>query len=230
MPAAVHYAALPHAARAYNVGLPDQRTSCFMPMPTPSKPSCAGAALFLREFLANPRDVGSIWPSSRRLAWRMARAVPLEPGHRVVELGAGTGAVTEALLQRGLPPARLVVVERSAELVAHLRRRFPGVRVIHGDAADLVELLGGPDSVDSVVSSLPLRSLPPRQVAAIVRAASAVLAPGGRLIQFSYRLARPGSLSRRFLAVASGLVWSNLPPARVAVFVNRGAGPLAVGA
>jgi len=183
----------------------------------------AGAALFIREFIADPRRVGSIWPSSRQLAQRMARAVPLEPGHRVVELGAGTGAVTAALLQRGLAPERLVVVERSAELVAHLRHRFPGVTVLHGDAARLVHLLGGAGTVDSVVSSLPLRSLPPRQVAAIVRAAATVLAPGGRLVQFSYHLGRPVSLSRRFAAIGSGLVWSNLPPARVAVFENRSA-------
>ncbi len=182
--------------------------------------SRAPAAVFLRELVTNPRAMGAVWPSSRQLAKRIAAAVPCNGTGKVVELGGGTGAITEALLARGIAPDRLVVVERAPGLVAVLRERFPRVCVIEGDAVHLTDLLRDEGSVAVVVSGLPLRSLPPRVVARIVRAASEVLDPGGLFIQFTYHLSPQRSLSQRFAAVSSRLVLGNLPPARVWAFVN----------
>jgi SAM-dependent methyltransferase len=124
--------------------------------------SCA-PWLFAREMLTEPAVVGAIWPSSRWLARSVASRVPCYGDGLVVELGGGTGAVTNALLQRGIVPGRLMVIECSAVFVRHLRARFPGVTILHGDAAKLGELLPHGRHIDAIVSGLPLRSLPARK-------------------------------------------------------------------
>mgnify|MGYP000943509563 FL=1 len=120
-------------------------------------PGAASLALFTREIWANPRAMGAACPSTPSLASGMASWVPLDQEGWVVELGGGTGAVTTALLKHGVPPWKLVVVERSPTLASHLRQRFPQLRVIQGDAAQLTQLLGHDRThgISSIVSSLP---------------------------------------------------------------------------
>lgn len=152
----------------------------------------------------------------------MARLLePVEDG-LVVELGAGTGVVTEALLARGVPLDRFVAVERSTALAELLRVRFPELRVICGDAANLRRLLrghrpkGGRGPVQ-IVSSLPLRSIPAPKVREILGEIAALLEHGGRWIQYTYALSPrqpPDGFARR----ESVVVWKNVPPARVDVF------------
>ncbi|CAK0771922.1 phosphatidylethanolamine/phosphatidyl-N-methylethanolamine N-methyltransferase [Gammaproteobacteria bacterium] len=178
-------------------------------------------AIFLRELVANPREVGAVWPSSRQLAKRIAAAVPCDGQGKVIELGGGTGAVTEALLTRGIPPERLVVIERAPTLAALLRVRFPGVQVVEGDAMHLTDLLRDEKGISVIVSGLPLRSLPPRVVATIIREVSEVLEPGGLFVQFTYLMRPQRSISQRFAAISSRLVLGNIPPARVWAFVNQ---------
>jgi len=179
------------------------------------------AAAFLRELVAHPREMGAVWPSSRQLARRIAQSVPCDRRGKIVELGGGTGTITEALLARGIPPDRLIVIERAPALVAILRARFPRVQVVEGDAMYLTDLLRDAGGIAAVVSGLPLRSLPPRVVATIIREVSEVLDPGGLFVQFTYHMRPQRSLSQRFAAISSRLVLGNLPPARVWAFVNR---------
>src|SRR6478672_11312051 len=125
----------------------------------------AGKALFLKRWLRRPFAMGAVVPSGRLLAEAMAcRTVSEIQGHdgHVIELGAGTGQVTKALLAAGIPGDRLALVERDPELAAFLRRHFRGPKIIEGDAARLPRLLAahGVDRVAAVVSSLPLLSLP----------------------------------------------------------------------
>ena len=175
------------------------------------------AALFAREWAGGPAAIGAICPSSRRLAAQIARQVP--PGDGVVvELGGGTGAVTQALLENGVTPQRLIVVERSAAFVAHLRRRFPAVAVVRGDAARLSALLPRDLRVDAIVSCLPLRSLPRHVTAAIVAQWRHVLDERGVVIQFTYDVRPRGAVSLLdpdFAICSSKIVWTNVPPARV---------------
>jgi phosphatidylethanolamine/phosphatidyl-N-methylethanolamine N-methyltransferase len=181
-------------------------------------------AVFGSELLANAGSIGAALPSSPMLARRIAAQLPRHPAGYVVELGAGTGAVTEALLEHGLPADRLLPVEISENMVRHLRQRFPGLHVLGGDAAKLGALLArhAPAAcghVSHVVSSLPLRSLPLPLVARIIREVRRLLAPDGTFIQYTYNLAcdryRPlDGFQRR----ATSIVWMNLPPARVDVF------------
>ncbi|MDS4041550.1 MAG: methyltransferase domain-containing protein [Candidatus Competibacter sp.] len=184
-------------------------------------PGASSLALFTREIWANPRAMGAAFPSTPALACHMASQVPLDRDGWVVELGGGTGAVTTALLERGVPPWKLVVVERSPTLANHLRQRFPQLRIVQGDAAQLAHLLGHDRSrgVGSIVSSLPLRSLHPATTRAIAHQFETLLPSGGLLIQFTYdpRGTRTRLLPR-FRRLSSRLVWGNLPPARVDVF------------
>jgi phospholipid N-methyltransferase len=179
--------------------------------------------LFAREWATAPRSVGAICPSSRRLAARLAREVPAGDG-AVVELGGGTGAVTHALLENGVSPGRLIVVERSAAFVRHLRARFSDVPVMHADAARLSHGLPLDLRVDAIVSCLPLRSLPRGEVEAIVGQWRQVLRPGGVVIQFSYDI-RPSrgavDIGGDFAMLSSRIVWANLPPARIVTMQRR---------
>ena len=130
----------------------------------------APQSLFLRELVTQPGAVGAICASSPQLAARMAAWVdPAAPG-LVVELGGGTGVITAALLARGVAPQRLVVIEQSPALARHLAQRFPQVRVVQADAAELALLRTAPDwpraddgmplAVQCIVSGLPLLSIP----------------------------------------------------------------------
>ncbi|WP_417277435.1 class I SAM-dependent methyltransferase [Castellaniella sp.] len=179
----------------------------------------SSSALFVHEFLRKPTIVGAVCPSSTGLARRMACPVPVQSDGLVVELGAGTGSVTQALLDRGVSPMRLRVVERSAALAQHLRRRFPVLPIWQADAADLINLLPEGATVDAVVSSLPLRSLTPQLVSAILDQWRSVLRPGGLLVQFTYALrGESAELQNGFAACDSSIVWKNMPPAKVMVF------------
>ncbi|HHL4091298.1 TPA: class I SAM-dependent methyltransferase, partial [Burkholderia sola] len=112
----------------------------------------------------------------------------------------------------------LVVVERSPAFVRHLRRRFPGISIVSGDARQLERLLPPGATVDAIVSCLPLRTLPRDDVAAIVGQCHRVLSADGVMIQFTYDLRPPGRHplgDSAFVACDSRIVWANLPPARI---------------
>src|SRR5882724_5939592 len=117
--------------------------------------------LFLRRWLKDPLMIGAIAPSSRELAAAMARLVPVDSQDPVIELGGGTGVITQALLDAGIAPARLFVVERDGALHDLLVKRFPEVRILLGSAADLTDLLRplGVAKACAVVSGLPLLAM-----------------------------------------------------------------------
>jgi phosphatidylethanolamine/phosphatidyl-N-methylethanolamine N-methyltransferase len=185
-------------------------------------------AVFLKRWLRRPLGMGSVTPSSRSLGRAMALAAleALPPDHAVVEIGAGTGSITRALLEAGIAEQRLVSIELDPELHAHLVRAFPTLRLLNGDAARLPELLAanGVGRVGAVVSGLPLLAMPAPVVAAIVSGAAAVLAPDGVLVQFTYgpKSPIPADLLRRlgFTGTRGRRIWSNLPPAVVWRFVR----------
>lgn len=174
-------------------------------------------AAFMEQWACGPRVVGAVCPSGARLARHMAALVPPGDG-LVVELGAGTGAVTRAL-RAGLPPQRLLVLERLPAFCRLLRDRFPDLTVIQGDAARLCDYLPHGHPVTAVVSSLPLLSLPAPTREAIVAQMRAATAGGGRIIQFTYSLWGASPLVRAGCCCEKrSLVLRNLPPARVECF------------
>jgi phosphatidylethanolamine/phosphatidyl-N-methylethanolamine N-methyltransferase len=176
--------------------------------------------LLFKLWLKNPRKIGAVAASSPELAAAMARQVPRGPGY-VVELGGGTGPVTKALLEAGTSPDKLVVVERDPTLHRLLQERYPGVRVVLGDAAKLQKLLKqeGIDHVKAIVSSLPLISMKRSIQDRITAQIFSVLEPGTPLIQFTYSLFSP--IPRRRFGVHGEVedrVLQNLPPAHVWVY------------
>jgi phosphatidylethanolamine/phosphatidyl-N-methylethanolamine N-methyltransferase len=139
----------------------------------------------------------------------------------VVELGPGTGAITNALIARGIDQKRLVLVEYNPGFCALLRDRYPQAQVIQGDAYrlrdSLREVLGSPAS--AVVSGLPLVTKPMQTRLRLIRDAFLALAPGAPFVQFTYSVAPPIPRSLPGVSTeASERVWINLPPARVWVY------------
>ena len=153
----------------------------------------------------------------------MASPAAWEASH-ILEVGAGTGSVTDALLSRGLPPGRLVVIERDPALVSYLRERFPHVRIRCGDAKHAAAILRdeGISQVHTLISSLPIRNLNHRDRVAVVRGMMTALAPDGQLIQFTYAANCPIPTARLGLrAECLGRIWMNLPPAAVWRFTRQ---------
>ncbi len=141
----------------------------------------------------------------------------------VLEVGAGTGAITQALLERGVSPERLFIIERDAGLTALLRNKFPGVRVRCGDAIHARRILwdNAIPQVRTVVSSLPLRNLSPAERIKNIDAMLTPLAYDGQLIQYTYAGDCPIPTGHFGLqAECLGRVWQNLPPASVWRFLR----------
>ena len=163
--------------------------------------------------------MGAVVPSSQGLARAMAHWLPDDPTEIVVELGPGSGPVTEALLKRGLPPDRLLAIEKSPPLAAMLRARFPAIRVVEGDAGELDKILfeqTGARQAGAVISSLPLRSFPRELEDLVTQKIHAVLKPGGCWVQFTYHTYKRWiNGSKPFDFHSTKYIFWNLPPARV---------------
>lgn len=180
---------------------------------------------FIKTWLEKPMDIGAVSPSSKMLARTMARYVDPDSDGPVIELGPGTGPVTEALVERGIDPARLVLVEFDPVFCKLLRARYPKATVVQGDAYRLKPTLEHvmQEPAAAVVSSLPLLTKPIRTRLRLVHEALALMQPGAPFIQFTYSMtASPipkGTL--RLQAEASDRIWMNLPPARVWAYRRR---------
>ena len=179
----------------------------------------ADLSLFLGQLLRRPHEVVALAPSSEGLARAMAAQVPNGQGP-VMELGAGTGKITRALLESGVAPQDLHAIELQNEFVLHLRSNLPDVHVHHGKAQEIARF--APCPAKAVVSGLPLLSMPNTVQEEILTGVRQVLQPGGSFIQFTYGPTPPVA---ECLRQAFGLswtkgkrIWNNLPPARVYAF------------
>ena len=176
---------------------------------------------FLRSWIEKPLHMGAVMPSGRLLARTMAQYVDVKSEGPVVELGPGTGAITNALIERGVDQKRLVLVEYNPGFCALLRDRYPKATVVQGDAYalrdTLWEVLKTPAC--AVVSGLPLVTKPMLTRLKLMRDAFAALAPGAPFVQFTYSVAPPIPKSLPGVSTeASERIWMNLPPARVWVY------------
>lgn len=176
---------------------------------------------FIASWLQHPLKVGAVSPSGRALARAVAAEVdPSIPGP-IVELGPGTGPVTEALVERGIAPERLVLVEYDPEFCALLRRRYPGATVVQGDAYALGDTLANivKEPLAAIASCLPLMTRPLSVRVRLLNAAIRMLRPGAPFVQFTYAMNAPiPSRRRRYRITSSPRIWKNLPPARVWVY------------
>ncbi len=176
---------------------------------------------FLRSWIEKPLHMGAVMPSSKLLARTMAQYVGVESKGPVIELGPGTGAITNALIEHGVDQKRLVLVEYNPGFCALLRDRYPQAKVVQGDAyalrASLDKVLDAPAS--AVISGLPLVTKPMLTRLKLIRDAFLALAPGAPFVQFTYSVAPPIPKSLPGVSTeASERIWMNLPPARVWVY------------
>jgi phosphatidylethanolamine/phosphatidyl-N-methylethanolamine N-methyltransferase len=173
---------------------------------------------FFREWIKHPLQMASVLPSGRPLARMMVSAMPAD-ARCVIELGGGTGVITEALIRHGVSPAQLLVLEMNATMHAILRRRFPQAQVLCADARHVNEL-----AQRTGVLAPEGANMPPALQHDIVSAAFAVLRPGGVFVQYTYGWRSPldkqvqQQLGLRCTRV--GMVWRNLPPAQVYTYVR----------
>jgi phosphatidylethanolamine/phosphatidyl-N-methylethanolamine N-methyltransferase len=195
----------------------------------PGKSSAPDAWIFFRQWLKNPLGIAAFSPSGKQLAKCMIAELPTAAS-RVVELGGGTGVFTRALIEHGIAPQNLLVLELNDQFHAHLCRQFPDAHVVLGNALELEALArgngfldGGP--ADAAISGLGLLSMSRDTQRGILEAAFSVLKPAGRLIQFTYGPASP--VPRELLAEMGlqvrrgGFAWRNVPPASVYVYTRN---------
>lgn len=179
---------------------------------------------FLAAWIRSPLKIGALVPSSRKLAHAMAAEVDTGKPGSIIELGGGTGAVTQGLLSAGIPPERLIIIERDRKLHAVLTSHFPDLNILCADVAELDKVLigAGVTRVNAIVSSLPLLSMPKPVRQAIVHQMAAAIGHDTVLIQFTYGPRSP--ISRQHLrhyhlqGRRKKLVVANVPPAHVWVY------------
>lgn len=176
---------------------------------------------FLRQWFDNPLKTGAVAPSGPALARKMASYIDHSLPGNVLELGPGTGVVTQAVVERGVDPSRILAVEYCGNFVDMLNDRFSGAKVVQGDAYDFEAIrqdhIHAP--LAAVVSSLPLFTKPKEMRLRLINMCLEALAPGAPFIQFSYALVPPVTEKEgNFQIECSNWVLANLPPARVWVY------------
>ncbi|GES46489.1 SAM-dependent methyltransferase [Rhizobium dioscoreae] len=175
--------------------------------------------VFFRAWVARPFQIAAILPSGRALAEIITREITPQTGH-VIELGPGTGVFTSKMLEHGVRPEDMTLVEYSQEFAERLKRRYPTARVLSMDAARLKHLEFPSDkSVGAVVSGIPLLTMPARKVVDILEGAFYHMRSGSAFYQFTYTSKCP--VPQRILdklnlrATLVGRTLLNLPPAAV---------------
>lgn len=174
--------------------------------------------LFLKRLLRNPKALGAVAPSSKGLARMIARHVTIDESTYVVEVGAGTGRFTRFLLEAGVCATNLIVIELDSELCFYLKKNFPDLTIIQGDATKLHTLLPANviKNVDTIISGIPLMNLNKDEQLNLFQAFKHTLSPSGQILQFTY--APISTLSHKKLGLTAtriGHVLRNMPPATV---------------
>jgi phosphatidylethanolamine/phosphatidyl-N-methylethanolamine N-methyltransferase len=176
---------------------------------------------FIRSWIEKPLTTGAVTPSGKALARTMASYIDPDVPGPIIELGPGTGPVTEALVAQGIDPSRLVLVEFDPTFCRLLRKRYPAATVVHGDAYGLKRLLSGllQQPAAAVVSGLPLFTKPLPMRLRLLFEAFGLMSPGAPFVQFTYHAVAPiPKRLDRVRAEASERIWMNIPPARVWVY------------
>jgi phosphatidylethanolamine/phosphatidyl-N-methylethanolamine N-methyltransferase len=186
---------------------------------TPGSPQLRDNIEFLRGFVRNPAQVGSVVPSSRWLEQRLVRQARIREARTVVELGPGTGGTTAALLQAMSPNARLLAIELDPEFHQHLRATIADARLVLelGSAERLDEVLRGHHlpAPDAIVSGIPFSTMPPPVSDRVAAAVAQVLRPGGRFVAYQVRAHVAGYVTPYLGEPEKHWEMLNVPPVRV---------------
>ncbi len=179
---------------------------------------------FLRGFVRNPAQVGSVVPSSRLLEQRLVRNAGIAQARTVVELGPGTGGTTAAFLKAMSPKARLLAIELDPLFHRHLGQSLPDPRLMVelGSAERLAEFLEARrlPAPDAIVSGIPFSTMPPEVSDRIAATIAQVLPSGGRFVAYQVRAHVAGFASPYLGEPDKQWEWVNVPPVRVFTWVK----------
>jgi phosphatidylethanolamine/phosphatidyl-N-methylethanolamine N-methyltransferase len=186
---------------------------------------------FALEAASDFQNVASVAPSSRHLARAMLEGLPIKETRTVVELGAGTGAITQVLLETLPPQATLLAFEINPEFISYMGKRFsdPRLVLLNAPAESLGDELRqrGLTRIDAVVSSLSLRFMPDQRQRILQEVLAPFMDERSVYTQYQYlhgmrfengKILRHSSLPflrEYFGSIQSRTIWRNLPPARV---------------
>jgi phospholipid N-methyltransferase len=169
---------------------------------------------FLRAFIAHPRQVGAILPTSRWAVRDMLDMADVAGADLVVELGAGTGVSTGEVLARLKPGARLIALEIDPHLARLLEERFPDPRLqVVCDSAEHIEKYLAGEKADVTVCALPFTSLDAGLRRRLLGLLPETLAPTGTAVVIQYSPLIQGELRRLFPSVRRRISPRNVPPA-----------------
>jgi len=187
-------------------------------------PATRAVFLLWSRVARSPVQFSTLYPSSSHVGRAFADAIRQRPEQNVVELGAGTGAVTRVLLDDGVAPENLTCLELDEKMGAFLREEFPDVDVQVMPAQKLGQLWRAETRAPAgaIVSTMPARTFSNGLLAEILDSCKTVLTPGGLLVQFTYlqRSPFPPELleSAGFTYESRTHVWANLPPTTIWVY------------
>lgn len=186
--------------------------------------SAGPAILFLKRWIANPLAMGSITPSSPALGRAIAKNIAREDGEIIVEFGGGTGSITRVLVESGIPASKLFSIELDPDLAAYMRREFPDVNVLEGDARKIQKLLPPTiiGRVGAVVVGIPMILLPWEAQREIIDNIFAIMPEGRHFLAYTYSIGAPLKYEKLGLnARRVGFALANFPPASVWAFSRR---------
>lgn len=177
------------------------------------------ALVFARNFFKNPRMLGSLIPSSRFLVKQLLRNVDWDQARVIVEYGPGVGTISEEVLKRMRPDAKLLVFEINDDFVRVLRQRYtdPRLIVMHRSAADIGTVLReqGLNAADYVISGIPFSMMSEADRQAVVANTHAALRPGGSFLVYQFSSRVRSYLEELFGHVREGFEPLNILPARL---------------
>lgn len=177
--------------------------------------------LFFKKWLKHPFQMGTLAPITERLA-KLAASTITNPSGLIVEIGAGTGRLTRALLAQGVKPENLVLVELDSDFCSFLKDTLPSLpdckssvpQVIHGDAAKLGQII--PSSfigkIATVVSAIPFMYLPEDIREKIIKSCFDIMSPEGEIIHVTYNPKSPLAFMNTVSQERVGNLWLNIPP------------------
>ena len=179
---------------------------------------------FFKGWIDKPKAVGSIVPTSSVTARKMASIVNPKSGLPVLEVGPGTGVITRAILAQGVKPENLYAIEYSTDFVRHLRRLYPRVNVIEGDAFNLDATLGDKRDMvfDSVVSGVPLLNFTVAQRIAYIESLLDRIPAGRPIVQLTYGPLSPIPPGRGDYTVKHfDFIIRNIPPTQLWIYRRK---------
>lgn len=146
---------------------------------------------FIRYAVKNPMEVGAFFPSSRFLAYKMIENIDFEKSVNLVEIGAGTGAITSEILNRMRPDSRLFCFEKNSDFFSLLKEIKDDRLILINDRAENIKMhLKSYElkNIDCVISTLPLATLPNSVVDEVLTRIKEILSPEGVYTQLQYSL------------------------------------------